>query len=808
MVVQHNIHAVNSNGHLEKNVAGIKKASKRLSSGYRINTSSDDAAGLAVSEKMRSQLRGLKQSIRNSQDGISLVQTFEGALGETVSIIHRLGELATQSANGTYDNPTDRTAIQMEFRQLTGEINQLADTDFNGLCMLNNGKMADGFTFVSESGTMWLTPSEMSFPEDGFVNTFREVEGFPEMNMYIDINPDVKGLMTKDIDLMKAFSRMNGLSVRSFYNNGVPDFSLVGLEAGEESIFSIETDGYSATISITTPRSGKVPVATVSGTEMPHYASSTGTGKWLYSSVATGTYTKPDPATPGNEAFDLSKYEESYVDSSSATRAERQAYIDWIKATDAKGTLVNDTLFDKDTDPLKFEWSIDGNTYENALSASGVPETVNNLMLPVYSDTSNGPQIFLKNPHFYADDEDFKPGENVNFSLYDTTRSFTIRKTNSDGRTVTAGTAGMAGNQFYLNTWLDYGNKTVTLTYDKASNMWYDDVNSTPVLHNASYYGITDRYYSSGSRWEKENLYHFYEADGRLPDKFTFKITLDTPYYRTIGSSELQFALNQNNDDFKMGEFDPANPAAGGIDYMLAKHGATYIYDGLTQPDGTVGAWRNEAGEAVNLEDEGIHLPTKLNSTYTLPFYDGMTITVSNPTMVGEDYIQSRLLVGDPFQSANAYKKIYDNITWSEKLVLQVGARTKDGVEFTFNYNSAGMGDLEKDLDCTADGLGISRLSLDTQSKANEAIDGLGYALNKVSMIRASFGAIQNRLEHKIIGNTVTYENITESESGIRDTDMAQEMASYTKSNIIQQAAQSMLAQANQLPQSFLQLLG
>ena len=120
------------------------------------------------------------------------------------------------------------------------------------------------------------------------------------------------------------------------------------------------------------------------------------------------------------------------------------------------------------------------------------------------------------------------------------------------------------------------------------------------------------------------------------------------------------------------------------------------------------------------------------------------------------------------------------------------------------------MGDLKANLNLSAraDGLNTENLSLASQESANAAIDQIDKAINKTSMVRASFGSIQNRLEHKITNLTTTSENLTEAESSIRDTDMASEMMNYTKFNILQQAAQSMLAQANQQPQSILQLLG
>ncbi|MDE6731547.1 MAG: hypothetical protein K2J77_01545 [Oscillospiraceae bacterium] len=137
-----------------------------------------------------------------------------------------------------------------------------------------------------------------------------------------------------------------------------------------------------------------------------------------------------------------------------------------------------------------------------------------------------------------------------------------------------------------------------------------------------------------------------------------------------------------------------------------------------------------------------------------------------------------------------------------------MGARSKDLVDFTFAYTTSGIGDLTADLDISARGLGTNQLTLVTAEKANAAIDHIDNAINKVSMVRATFGAIQNRLEYKIDNLTTTQTNLQEAESNIRDTDMADEMMNYTKYNILQQAAQSMLAQANQQPQSVLQLLG
>ena len=131
MVVQHNLSAMNTNRELSTVTSSLSKSTEKLSSGYRINRAADDAAGLSISEKLRSQIRGLDKAASNSQDGISLIQVAEGALNETHSILQRMNELATQAANDT-NVSADRTAIQAEMDQLTSEIDRIhSTTQFN-----------------------------------------------------------------------------------------------------------------------------------------------------------------------------------------------------------------------------------------------------------------------------------------------------------------------------------------------------------------------------------------------------------------------------------------------------------------------------------------------------------------------------------------------------------------------------------------------------------------------------------------------------------------------------------------------------
>ena len=147
MVVQHNLSAMNTNRQMGVVTSALQKSTEKLSSGYKINRAGDDAAGLSISEKMRSQIRGLNKASDNAQDGISLIQVAEGALNETHSILQRMNELATQAANDT-NTSTDRTAIADEINELNKELDRISTTtQFNKKNLLNgqfSGKLQVG----------------------------------------------------------------------------------------------------------------------------------------------------------------------------------------------------------------------------------------------------------------------------------------------------------------------------------------------------------------------------------------------------------------------------------------------------------------------------------------------------------------------------------------------------------------------------------------------------------------------------------------------------------------------------------------
>ena len=168
MIIQHNIAAINSYRNLGINQSGLNKNLEKLSSGYKINRAGDDAAGLAISESMRSQINGLNQAAKNAQDAIGLIQTAEGALTEVHSMLQRLTTLASQSANGTY-NTVARGNLQSEVSELLKEIDRIANnTDFNGIKPLAATGAAGKMTFqIGPSSAETITVNSQAMTASG-----------------------------------------------------------------------------------------------------------------------------------------------------------------------------------------------------------------------------------------------------------------------------------------------------------------------------------------------------------------------------------------------------------------------------------------------------------------------------------------------------------------------------------------------------------------------------------------------------------------------------------------------------------------
>ena len=222
MRIQHNIMAMNAYRNYTNNTSALSKNLEKLSSGYKINRAGDDAAGLAISEKMRAQITGLDKAQDNAKDGISLVQTAEGALTEVHDMLNRMYELAEQSANGTFEDGTDRTQLQKEVDQLKSEIDRIADSaNFNGIKLLD-GSMKTGTTVNiaadTISGTVNQTDIKLTAAggKVDFGNTFKSGDNVTINGVtytYASQATGSDGKTFKDFNALKSAAKKNGVTI-------------------------------------------------------------------------------------------------------------------------------------------------------------------------------------------------------------------------------------------------------------------------------------------------------------------------------------------------------------------------------------------------------------------------------------------------------------------------------------------------------------------------------------------------------------------------------------------------------------------
>jgi flagellin len=214
MVVQHNLTAMNSNRMLGVNTATQAKSTEKLSSGYRINRAADDAAGLAISEKMRRQVRGLTQAVANAQDGISMVQTAEGALNEVHDMLQRMNELAVKAANGTMTT-ADRSYVNKEVSALKSEINRVASTTtFNEQSLLaGSGTGAKAFVLqvgaeTSASNTITVSIGKMNATGLGISETASTSTISAAKSLISDVKTAIDNLNNQRADLGAQQNRL------------------------------------------------------------------------------------------------------------------------------------------------------------------------------------------------------------------------------------------------------------------------------------------------------------------------------------------------------------------------------------------------------------------------------------------------------------------------------------------------------------------------------------------------------------------------------------------------------------------------
>ena len=355
MRIQHNISALNANRQLQMNDSSISKNLKRLSSGYRINSAADDAAGLAISEKMRAQINGLNQAENNANDGISLVQTAEGGLNETTSILQRMNTLATESSNGTYQDTTDRTNLQKEVTELTSEIDRISSsTNFNKINLLDGSLGKASGANGTSAATVELSSYANSHSVFGMQSA---VAGIYETTNAI-----------ADASSSTANTGIN-FTVRYTDANGGEQTATVGLKVNSDNTKLVAADGTEYNIAVTTAAATSADVSAAVIGELNKNADLKGSFK-LDNDTNKIKFTAREG---GTEAAKIVGFTEEHVDAASghATNVAQSLTVataasDAYETTDATKLFVWKTA-DDTTDAV---FSVNGQKFAFASSTA------------------------------------------------------------------------------------------------------------------------------------------------------------------------------------------------------------------------------------------------------------------------------------------------------------------------------------------------------------------------------------------------------------------------------------------------------
>lgn len=628
MIINHNMSAINTYRQLSANNASTSKSLEKLSSGLRINRAGDDAAGLAISEKMRSQIRGLDQANRNAQDGISLIQTAEGALQETHSMLQRMKELAVQAANGT-NTADDREKIQSEINELTSEINKIGNTtEFNTMKLLNGGSASAS---AAASGPIPKTVLE------GGMNMVEAVTA------QLDLSIGSNGILAADGD------KADGAK------------------------FTIDINGQKLNITLKATDSAGIAAAG--------------------SAAASGAATGASITVYFNAANNVSE-------------AELGAAMN-----DAIGKLM-------------------------AANSSAAGEDLNTL----YTNSYSGGKLTIAASNVTQ-------GDTIKFSsevpLGFDEKTFAIQ-TNHVGRAAVDATVATATLDFTGKTGADVVGKV--FNFNGVDFVFTDDDSKVDTARTmyVSLYDIADT------------------AAGGAPAMKSLK---------DITAADIANQLNSKINEKEYGkETDPT----GKITVALGTNTNQVTFTTTRGGEASADQFKSYFGMAGSGGDSGNKFEAILQVGANEGQYFSMEINDMRAKALGISGGANLSAKGTITEGAEA------------AMFAKDAGVSATGVDKTFNE---------------------AALDIGTTDKASAAITVIDNAINKVSQERSRLGAYQNRLEHTSNNLGTTSENLTAAESRIRDVDMAKEMMTFQKNNILSQAAQAMLAQANQLPQGVLQLL-
>lgn len=782
MRINTNLTALNTFTQYTNNNAKIKSSVEKLSSGSAINNAADNAAGLAISEKMRAQIRGLDKAATNAQDAISLVQTAEGSLNETTEILQRMRELAAQSASDTNEDEIDREALQDEFSQLQEELNDIAkNTTFNKKNLLD--------------GSLSRTTKTLASTD------------LKNSGMTIDLGNAAAGTYNFSVTTKLESAAVAGKK---------PDS--VELVIGDASGY-FNNASVPNTVSLS---SGAAESALLNG----NYKLSAEYGD-------DGNITVTAKGDNG-QTFEAKIYASDLENLATAADADRTIKMTFnAEAGDAfevtLGLTSNIASTKNNFDTLA------QNISKTSVSISG-GVTKKDAVYGVYANLTGAESIKLEAG---MSSVSFSNGVKVNFDTLTASSVDTANKATATA-TVTSTAADVFDGGTGTETWTNFkvaddanvenGKWAITAADDGTTTTFSAKLGTTTYTAEVATSSLSD-----GTVGSTASELTFKDSSGKEMFSITYTATVATPatYDPDEIKADLQVIGSGHNYSTIFGDATTGDSVAttsvadaeitGGSSATWGNLVATSS-SGVAAGNMTITV--NNAGDGTGTLTGALTFTAKdsagneytasaTNSTELLAA-DGtaktntLTFTStadSSKTFTLDFNTVSDVQDADYFIDGSTTVEVKADLNATTASSFSVEEKANAGLTFQVGANEGDEMTIFIDkMDSSY--LGVASSSVGTREAASAAIGAVDRAINQVSSQRAYLGAIQNRLDHKIANLNTSAENLTSAESQIRDVDMAKEMTEFTNANILAQAATAMLAQANSLPQGVLSLLG
>ncbi|MBQ7562085.1 MAG: flagellin [Synergistaceae bacterium] len=813
MRIYHNIPALTAYNSLNATNTAMEKSIQKLSTGLRINSAADDAAGFAISEKMRSQINGLEIAIRNTQDATSMLQVAEGALGETNSMLQRMRELSVQASNDTLTSQ-DRSYIQLEIDQLVDQINRVANTTQFNKKRLLDGSSAGITSSSNLSVRAFVRGSLRELDQFGQKKSF---EGNYKIKVNVDPNQTGQGQVQKSsIMTIKHPNVITDVEINS--DEGIVKVAVDNLPAANFELSAV-----------TTP-----PVSSAS---------------------AISSYYGFD------EAADLSEVQAYFTPTITTTAGDINNASILFEIT---STSSDSITLKAQSNILGLDGTVNSAVMENIiLRNDGTTTTTPDLSKLIGLDDDAGAFNLALAIQPDADAPEFKTGDKFVFNVVGESTT-----TAADmGVSVTA-----TQDPDWPYNWTTNNNTagesvfadTGTLTYAlNSSNCQNKDIHfrnyyldqQRGTVYDGDIIITTDDNFAVANMTDGDTLTKFTAAyigktatgDTKLRDLNTFWNTsgvfmLENPQTITITQGDGKKAsvtlyatdtLNELRSKFNsaiandLGQSQYVNGSYS--DYFCTfvekEQGVDMPAQGLETVPGTFifrSLLAGSAGDLTFSGDEDLINTLAFNvvkessvAAFQASIYDAHTGTpIATNVKVSDNH-----LIGILHDNVDIEFDAMAGIqaTWSPTEKNFILTPTSNGYEATihivdsstvFQIGANEGEDIAIDIgNMSAASLGVTKVNVATRETAAAAIGIIDHAINIVSSQRAKIGAYQNALDYTSENLTTTMTNLSAAESRIRDADMAKEMMEFVKLQILNQSGTSMLAQANQLPQSVLSLL-